>query len=84
LNPLQHLAVALLHVYRRVLSPAKNVLFGASVSCRFMPTCSAYALEAVQRHGLVRGGRLTVGRLCRCHPWGGAGEDPVPQPVRCS
>jgi len=47
--------------------------------CRFHPTCSAYALEAVDTHGPVRGAWLTIKRLGRCHPWGGAGVDPVPQ-----
>ena len=46
--------------------------------CRFQPTCSAYALEALARHGGVRGGWLTAHRICRCHPWGGAGIDNVP------
>lgn len=46
--------------------------------CRFQPTCSAYALEALERHGAARGGWLTARRLCRCHPWGGHGYDPVP------
>lgn len=70
-----------LRCYRWVISPAKNALLGSAGTCRFSPTCSAYALEAVQRHGAVRGGRLAVQRLCRCHPWGGAGEDPVPRLV---
>lgn len=47
-------------------------------SCRYTPTCSAYALEALRRHGPVRGLWLTVKRICRCHPWGGSGYDPVP------
>ncbi|GAB2177017.1 membrane protein insertion efficiency factor YidD [Dongia sp. agr-C8] len=47
-------------------------------SCRFAPTCSAYAIEALQRHGLIRGAYLTTRRLLRCHPWGGSGYDPVP------
>ncbi|MDP4801309.1 MAG: membrane protein insertion efficiency factor YidD [Burkholderiaceae bacterium] len=46
--------------------------------CRYEPTCSNYALEALDQHGLFRGGRLTAQRLCRCHPWGGSGWDPVP------
>ena len=48
--------------------------------CRFVPSCSQYALEAVERHGAVRGTRLAVARLGRCHPWGPHGEDPVPAP----
>lgn len=47
-------------------------------SCRFTPTCSQYAVEAITRHGAVKGLWLTVKRLCRCHPWGGSGYDPVP------
>ena len=46
--------------------------------CRYYPTCSAYADEAIRRYGVVRGGGLAVRRLCRCHPWGGHGVDPVP------
>jgi putative membrane protein insertion efficiency factor len=48
--------------------------------CRFEPSCSNYAMEAFQEHGLWAGGRLTCQRLCRCHPWGGSGWDPVPTP----
>ena len=50
--------------------------------CRYEPTCSAYALEAVERHGAVRGGALAARRLLRCHPWAGVGVDPVPGSVR--
>jgi len=47
-------------------------------TCRFAPSCSAYAIEALERHGAFRGGWLTLKRLLRCHPWGGSGFDPVP------
>jgi uncharacterized protein len=63
---------AVILCYRYALSP---VLPGA---CRFQPTCSAYALEAVSRFGAWRGGWLTLKRIGRCHPWGSWGYDPVP------
>ncbi len=47
-------------------------------NCRFQPTCSSYAVEALRVHGALRGGWLTLGRISRCHPWGGSGYDPVP------
>lgn len=72
------LAVALIVFYRVVLSPVKTALFGPAGKCRFDPSCSAYALEAVKRHGLISGGWLAVKRLARCHPWGAWGPDPVP------
>jgi uncharacterized protein len=58
--------------YKLTLSP----LIGQS--CRFLPTCSDYGRDALIAHGPVRGGWLTVRRLCRCHPFGGSGYDPVP------
>ncbi|CAK0756895.1 putative membrane protein insertion efficiency factor [uncultured Gammaproteobacteria bacterium] len=69
------LLLGLIMVYRWTLSP----LIGRS--CRFLPTCSVYGLEAIARHGAKRGSWLTLRRLGRCHPWGGSGVDPVP-PVK--
>jgi putative membrane protein insertion efficiency factor len=67
-----------IRLYRAVVSPLLHGVLGPGCGCRFSPTCSEYALEAVRRHGAVRGGWLAVRRVCRCHPWGGAGLDPVP------
>ena len=52
---------------------------GRPSPCRYVPTCSNYALDAFEHHGAVRGSALTVRRLSRCHPWGGHGWDPVPE-----
>ena len=63
----------LIRLYQLVLSP---ILPG---SCRYAPSCSHYAAEAIDSHGVVRGGWLAVKRIFRCHPWGGDGYDPVPE-----
>lgn len=81
MNPAQFVLTLLIRLYRWVLSPAKTVLFGPLGRCRYEPTCSAYALEAVQVHGAWCGGALAVRRLARCHPWGACGCDPVPRRV---
>lgn len=78
MNPAQIILIALVRIYRWVLSPAKTLLFGPLGRCRFTPTCSAYALQAVREQGAWRGTWLTLKRLARCHPWGGCGLDPVP------
>jgi hypothetical protein len=55
---------------------------GRPSPCRYWPTCSTYALEALEAHGALRGTWLSARRLLRCHPWTGSGVDPVPEPVR--
>jgi len=67
-----------IRAYQLTISPLQTFLFGPTGGCRFTPTCSHYALEAVQKHGAVAGGRLAAKRICRCHPWGAGGNDPVP------
>jgi len=69
---LRHAALLPVYFYRACISP----MFPPA--CRFTPTCSRYAVEAVMRHGIFRGGWLAVRRILRCHPWGGSGYDPVP------
>ncbi|HPE40422.1 MAG TPA: membrane protein insertion efficiency factor YidD [Bacteroidales bacterium] len=64
--------VLVIKIYQIFLSP----LMGRS--CRFTPTCSSYGIEAIQKHGPVKGGWLTLKRIIRCNPWGGSGYDPVP------
>lgn len=68
----RNLCVLILRVYRAVISP----LYGQV--CRYYPSCSAYALEAIQRHGVVRGIWLGSRRIARCHPWAAGGVDDVP------
>ena len=78
MNPLQHILIGAVRGYRLTLAPAQTLLFGATGGCRFTPSCSQFAIEAVQTHGALTGSALAVGRICRCHPWGGCGHDPVP------
>jgi uncharacterized protein len=73
------LLVFAIRAYRWTISPAQAFLFGPACGCRFMPTCSQYALEAIYSRGVLTGSALTVKRICRCHPWGGCGHDPVPK-----
>lgn len=71
-NPVGLLLKGLILLYQRLISP----LFPPS--CRFTPTCSNYALQALDRHGVIKGGWLAVKRVSRCHPWHEGGYDPVP------
>jgi uncharacterized protein len=73
MNPVQALLVGLVKGYRLLLSP------WLGSSCRFEPTCSAYSLEALQRHGATAGTYLTLSRIVRCSPWCDGGHDPVPE-----
>jgi uncharacterized protein len=68
--------------YQYTFSPLLSLIGGPDSGCRFNPTCSAYFLEAVETHGIVRGSWLGLKRLARCQPWGGAGHDPVPKTTR--
>jgi len=70
---IRQLLVAIVKAYRLVVSP------WLGPSCRFTPTCSSYAIEALERHGAAAGSYLTLRRLARCHPWCDGGHDPVPE-----
>lgn len=69
---MKRLLLLLIVGYKRLISPL------LPVACRFTPTCSEYAAEAIRRHGAMRGTGLAIRRLSRCRPFGGGGEDPVP------
>lgn len=73
-SPVARGLVFLIRGYQRGISPL------LPASCRYVPSCSSYATEALQVHGAARGGWLALKRLLRCHPWGGSGYDPVPPP----
>ena len=76
MNPLSKffgkLLILPIRFYQRFISPL------TPPACRYTPTCSQYAVEAIRRHGPVRGLWLAIKRISRCHPWGGSGYDPVP------
>ncbi|EAQ05149.1 hypothetical protein OB2597_07685 [Pseudooceanicola batsensis HTCC2597] len=76
MSPLARLVALPVRAYRLILSP------WVGHGCRFQPTCSAYALEALEKHGGVRGSWLALRRIARCHPFGQSGYDPVPEPRR--
>jgi uncharacterized protein len=63
--------LAMLRFYKRAISPS------LPPSCRFQPTCSEYAYEAIDKYGILKGGRLAIWRILRCNPFGGSGYDPV-------
>ena len=76
MNPIgqlpRRLLVGLVTLYRLLVSPV------LAPSCRYWPSCSEYAIEALRSHGALRGSWLTARRICRCHPWSAGGVDPVP------
>ena len=65
-------------IYQRALSPLVHALGGPGAGCRFSPTCSDYAREALRTHGALLGTWLAIKRIARCHPWNPGGIDPVP------
>lgn len=72
MSPGAHVLAVFVKGYRLIVSP----LLGSN--CRFQPTCSTYALEALDKHGAIKGGWLAAKRIAKCHPWGGSGIDNVP------
>jgi hypothetical protein len=71
--------IFIIRIYRLMISPAQTFLFGPTAGCRFTPTCSQYAIDAVHSHGTIAGSWLAAKRICRCHPFGKCGHDPVPK-----
>ena len=71
---LKKLLTGIIRIYQLGISPL------SPASCRYHPTCSEYTREAIETHGAAKGVYLGARRICRCHPWGGFGYDPVPQP----
>ncbi len=69
---LQKLFLGIIWVYQHLISPI------TPASCRYTPTCSNYAIEAIKKYGPFKGGWMGLKRIGRCHPWGGSGYDPVP------
>jgi putative membrane protein insertion efficiency factor len=80
MNIAQKGLVFIIRVYQLTLSPLRMAVFGPLGRCRFTPSCSQYAREAIYLHGAMRGGFLAARRLCRCHPWGDFGQD-LPPPA---
>ena len=72
MSPLAHILALPVRAYRLIFSP------WVGANCRFQPTCSSYAMEALRKHGAFKGGWLTARRNARCHPWGASGIDNVP------
>jgi uncharacterized protein len=81
-NLAQFTLIGTVRIYRTIISPVLTAVFTPlGFGCRFHPTCSQYAAEAIRTHGACKGTLLALGRVCRCHPWGSSGHDPVPSPT---
>jgi putative membrane protein insertion efficiency factor len=76
MSPLKTLIIAPIRLWQLTFSAV------LPPSCRFSPSCSAYAITAIERHGVAKGLWLALRRIARCHPWGGHGHDPVPERTR--
>lgn len=74
---MKRLVILLIKLYRLTLSPILTSLFGQG--CRYSPTCSTYTMEAIERHGIIKGGKLSVKRISSCHPFAEGGYNPVPK-----
>lgn len=79
MNAAQNILIFGVRIYRWVISPMKSCVLGPFARCRFTPTCSEYTLQALRSHGALGGAWLGLKRICRCHPWGSCGDDPVPE-----
>lgn len=75
---MKYILIGMVRIYQGLSAPVYALFGGAVSGCRFTPTCSRYAVEALEVHGAWHGSCLTLKRVCRCHPWGGLGFDPVP------
>lgn len=78
MNIAQHILVFGVRLYQWLVSPVLRLTFGPLARCRFEPSCSAYAIEALRNHGALVGTWLALKRIGRCQPWGSCGHDPVP------
>jgi len=80
LNVPQFVLIFAIWLYRWTVSPLLVFLFGPTGGCRFTPSCSQYAVDAIHSQGVWAGSGLALRRICRCHPWGEGGYDPAPEP----
>lgn len=74
---MKSIVLLLITLYKQIVSPIIDTIFGKGAGCRYEPTCSVYMYEAVEKHGVIKGVIMGIKRITRCHPWGGKGYDPV-------